>query len=63
METDEDYISGDDEAIPKHISVVTDFYRRFAKQITAMMENNKEANAVSVMGRKGHIYRNIKLDN
>lgn len=47
---DEDYINGDYGAIPKHISVVTDFYRRFAKRITAMMENNKEAHVISVMG-------------
>ena len=47
---DEDYINRDYGAIPKHISVVTDFYRRFAKRITAMMENNKEANVISVIG-------------
>ena len=47
---DEDYIKGCYAAIPKHISVVIDFYRRFAKRITAMMENNKEATVISVMG-------------
>lgn len=47
---DADYISGDDSAIQDHISVVIDFYHRFTKRITKMMENNKDATVLSIMG-------------
>ena len=38
------------EAIQRHIGVVTDFYRRFAKRLRKMMKNNPNANLISVMG-------------
>lgn len=47
---DVDYINGDDNAIQKHISVVIDFYHRFSKRITSMMENNKNTTVISIMG-------------
>lgn len=47
---DADYINRDDTAIPKHISVVIDFYHRFSKRITSMMENNKNTTIISIMG-------------
>ncbi|MDE6593610.1 MAG: hypothetical protein K2K57_11190 [Oscillospiraceae bacterium] len=47
---DPDYINGDNSAVRKHIHVVTDFYRRFAERLTAMMENNRDTNIISVMG-------------
>jgi len=46
----EDYKSGNDQAIRKHIAVVIDFYRRFVKRLTLMMENNPEAFLISIMG-------------
>ncbi len=47
---DIDYINRDDTAIQKHISVVIDFYHRFTKRITKMMENNKNTTVISIMG-------------
>lgn len=47
---DPDHINGDNTAIQKHISVVVDFYHRFSKRITAMMENNKNTTVISIMG-------------
>ncbi|MCM1325736.1 MAG: hypothetical protein NC094_05220 [Bacteroidales bacterium] len=45
-----DYINPNDTSVQRHISVVIDFYHRFAKRITAMMENNKDTNVISIMG-------------
>lgn len=39
-----------EEGIPKHISIVIDFYYRFAKRIISMMENNKSTTVISIMG-------------
>lgn len=47
---DYDYINCEHTAIREHISVVIDFYRRFSKRITAMMENNKITTIISIMG-------------
>ncbi|MGI6169598.1 MAG: hypothetical protein ACOYI4_07870, partial [Christensenellales bacterium] len=47
---DVDYISGNNSAIPKHISVVIDFYNRFVTRLTTMMENNPNTNVISIMG-------------
>ena len=41
---------GEDVAIKKHISVVIDFYHRFAKRLAAMMDNNRNTNIISIMG-------------
>lgn len=49
-QNDAAFINGDVSAIQKHISVVIDFYHRFAKRITAMLENNKDATIISIMG-------------
>lgn len=50
QQNDVDYINGNDSAIQAHISVVIDFYHRFAKRITAMLENNKNTSIISIMG-------------
>lgn len=47
---DPDYINRDKTALQKHISVVIDFYHRFSKRITEMMENNKNTTIISIMG-------------
>lgn len=47
---DEDWMNPNDTSVQRHVSVVIDFYHRFAKRITAMMENNKDANVISIMG-------------
>lgn len=49
-QNDADYINQDDTAVQKHISVVIDFYHRFSKRITAMMENNTDTTIISIMG-------------
>ena len=49
-EDDLDYANRDNTAIQKHVSVAIDFYRRFTKRIIKMMNNNKNATAISVMG-------------
>lgn len=48
--SDADYFNRDASAIQKHISVVIDFYHRFSKRITSMMENNKNTTVISIMG-------------
>lgn len=45
-----DFINCEEVAIQKHISVVVDFYRRFSKRLTSMMENNKNATVITIMG-------------
>lgn len=48
--SDEDFKNGNTSAIRDHISVVIDFYRRFAARMNAMMENNKNTSLISIMG-------------
>lgn len=47
---DIDFVNNDNSAISKHISVVIDFYKRFAKRLTLMMKNNPETTLISIMG-------------
>lgn len=47
---DEDWMNPNDTSVRRHISVVIDFYHRFTKRITAMMDNNKGTNVISIMG-------------
>ena len=46
----EDYLNRNESAVKTHISVVTDFYRRFVKRLSTMMDNNPDTNVLSVMG-------------
>lgn len=47
---DIDYIEGNSENIRSHVDVVTDFYKRFAKRILQMLDNNPDADLISIMG-------------
>lgn len=48
--SDPDVINGNHSVIQNHIDVVIDFYKRVTKRITIMMENNRNADAISIMG-------------
>lgn len=45
-----DYINRNNAAIKNHIGVVIDFYHSFSKRLAKMMENNKNASIISIMG-------------
>lgn len=47
---DKDYIEGNSASIRKHIDVVIDFYKRFAKRILQMLDNNPDTDLISIMG-------------
>lgn len=47
---DIDYIEGNFENIRSHVDVVIDFYKRFAKRILQMLDNNPDADLISIMG-------------
>lgn len=49
---DPDYIAGDstNEAIERHKECVIDFYRRFVKRLSNMMDNNPQVDLISICG-------------
>lgn len=47
---DKDYIEGNSANIGKHIGVVINFYKRFAKRILQMLDNNPDTDLISIMG-------------
>lgn len=47
---DKDYIEENSANIGKHIDVVIDFYKRFAKRILQMLDNNPDTDLISIMG-------------
>lgn len=47
---DKDYIEGNLANIKEHIDVVIDFYKRFAKRILQMLDNNPDTDLISIMG-------------
>lgn len=46
----EDWIRGNQLAIPKYKHLIIDFYRRFISRTRQMMENFPQAEYISVMG-------------
>ncbi len=50
MTSQDDIDHENKDAIQNHIFVVIDFYKRFTKRIIKMMESNKNANVISIMG-------------
>lgn len=46
----EDYKTGNGQAIRNHVAAVIDFYGRFIRRLTLMMENHPETFLISIMG-------------